>query len=77
MAQITITTTPEEQDRVLQALKELEGRVVAVSAIAKMTGLLQSRVRYAIEDLIDAERIRKVPHKAFNKHYVRYSYEIL
>ena len=77
MAQITITTRPEEQDAVLQAIKELNGKVAAVSTIARMTGLLQSRVRYAIEDLIDAERIRKVPHKAFNKHYVRYSYEII
>lgn len=77
MAQITITTRPEEQDAVLQAIKELNGKVAAVSTIARMTGLLQSRVRYAIQDLVDAGRIRKVPHKAFNKHYVRYSYEVI
>lgn len=77
MAQITITTTQEEQDKVLQAIKELDGKVVAVSAIARTTGLLQSRVRYAIQDLVDAGHIKKVPHKAFNKHYVRYSYEVI
>lgn len=77
MAQITITTTPEEQSGVLQAIKELDGKVAAVSVIAKMTGLRQSRVRYAIQDLVDAGRVRKVPTKAFNKHYVRYSYEII
>lgn len=77
MAQITITTTNDEQDVVLQALKELNGKVAAVSAIAKMTGLRQSRVRYAIQDLVDAGRVKKIPTKAFNKHYVRYSYEVL
>jgi Fic family protein len=77
MAQITITTTPEEQDKVLQAIKELNGKVTAVSTIARMTGLRASRVRYAIQDLVDAERVRKVPTRAFNKHYVRYSYEIM
>lgn len=77
MAQINITTTAEEQEIVVKALKELNGKVTAVSAIARMTGLRDSRVRYAIQDLVDAKRIRKVPTKAFNKHYVRYSYEVL
>lgn len=77
MAQITITTTQEERDAVLQAIKELDGKVAAVSVIAKMTDLRQSRVRYAIQDLVDAGCVRKVPTKAFNKHYVRYSYEII
>jgi DNA-binding IclR family transcriptional regulator len=77
MAQITITTTQDEQALVLQALKGLNGEVVAVSAIARKTGLLQSRVRYAIQDLVDAGKVKKVPTRAFNKHYVRYSYEVL
>lgn len=77
MAQITINTSNDEQDKVLEVLKELNGKVTAVSTIAKLAGLKDSRVRYAIQDLIDAGKVRKVPTRAFNKHYVRYSYEVL
>lgn len=77
MAQITISTSSEEQDKVLEVLKELNGKVTAVSAIAKMAGMRDSRVRYAIQDLVDAGKVRKVPTRAFNKHYIRYSYEVL
>ncbi len=77
MAQITISTSGEEQDKVLEVLKELNGKVMAVSAIAKMANMRDSRVRYAIQDLVDAGRVRKVPTKAFNRHYIRYSYEVL
>lgn len=77
MAQITISTSGEEQDKVLEVLRELNGKVVAVSAIAKMACMKDSRVRYAIQDLVDAGKVRKIPTKAFNKHYIRYSYEVL
>ena len=77
MAQITISTTGDEQDKVLEVLKELNGKVTAVSAIARMAGMRDSRVRYAIQDLVDAGKVRKVPTKAFNKHYIRYGYDVL
>jgi len=77
MAQINVVTTKEEQDKVLQALVELNGVVAPVSKIAALANLKQSRARYAILDLLEAGRIEKVPHRAFNKHYVRYSYNIL
>lgn len=77
MAQFTVTTTQEEQEKVLQAIKELEGDTVPVSTLARMTHLKHSRVRYVIQDLVDAGRIEKVPTKAFNKHYVRYCYKIV
>lgn len=77
MAQFTVTTTSEEQDKVLQAIKELNGETAPVSTIARMTGLGYSRVRYTIQDLVDTGRIEKVPTKAFNKHYVRYCYRVL
>lgn len=77
MAQFTVTTTSEEQEKVLQAIKELNGETAPVSTIATMAGLRHSRVRYAIQDLVDAGRIEKVPTKAFNKHYVRYCYRVL
>lgn len=77
MAQVIITTTNEEQEKVLQALKNLNGETAPVSAIARMAGLRDSRVRYALQDLVDAGRIEKIPTKAFNKHYVRYCYKVL
>lgn len=77
MAQFIVNTTTEEQEKVLQAIVELNGETAPVSTIARMTGLRHSRVRYAIQDLVDAERIEKVPTKAFNKHYVRYCYKVL
>lgn len=77
MAQINVVTTEEEQAKVLQAIRELNGAVTPVSKIACMAGLGQSRARYAILDLLEAGKIEKVPHRAFNKHYVRYSYNVL
>lgn len=77
MAQINITTTVEEQEEVLKAIKALEGQTVSVSAIAKETNLNQSRVRYAIVDLLEAGKIRRIPVKAFNVHYIRYKYEVM
>ena len=77
MAQINITTTIEEQDIVLEAIKKLQGQTVAVSTIASMAGMNQSRVRYVITDLEEAGKIKRVPTKAFNEHYIRYRYEVL
>lgn len=76
MPKITIETTQEEQAAVLRAVKALEGQVVAVRVIAEEAGLSQSRARYALVDLIEAGKIERVASKAFNKHYVRYSYKI-
>ena len=77
MAQINVVTTQEEQEKVLQVLKGLDGAITPVSKIASIAGLGPSRVRYVLVDLLDAGRIERVPHKAFNKHYVRYSYNVL
>ena len=77
MAQINITTTVEEQDRVLEAIRKLQGQTVAVSTIASMAGMNQSRVRYAITDLEEDGKIKRIPVKACNVHYIRYKYEVL
>lgn len=77
MAQINITTTKEEQCCVLEAIKKLSGKTVAVSAIAKEAGMNQNRVRYVVSDLEEAGKIKRVPTKAFNEHYIRYRYEVL
>ena len=77
MAQITISTTKEEQEAVLKVLKELRETTAPVSTIANLAGLSQSRARYAIADLLEAGKIERIPTKAFNKHYIRYSYRVL
>ena len=76
MAHIIITTTAEEQTKVLSALKDFKGKTVAVSEIARKACMNPNRVRYVISDLVDAGRILRIPTKAFNKHYIRYKYEI-
>lgn len=77
MPKITIETTAEEQEAVLKAIKSLDGQVVAVRVIAEEAGLPQSRARYALVDLIEAGKVAREASKAFNKHYVRYSYKII
>lgn len=77
MAQINIVTSPEEQEKVLAAIATLVGSTVSVSEIARKAGLNQNRVRYVITDLEEAGKIKRIPTKAFNKHYIRYSYEVL
>ena len=77
MAQINITTTEEEQCCVLEAIRNLSGKTVAVSAIAKEAGMNQNRVRYVVSDLEEAGKIKRIPTKAFNEHYIRYRYEVL
>ncbi len=77
MAKFVVETTPEEQAIVLKALKQFEGQTVPVERIADETGLRASRVRYVIMDLIEAKKVERIPTKAFNKHYVRYTYKLL
>lgn len=77
MAQINITTTESEQNCVLEAIRKLSGKTVAVSTIAKEAGMNQNRVRYVVSDLEEAGKITRIPTKAFNEHYIRYRYEVL
>lgn len=77
MAQINITTTESEQNCVLEAIRKFSGKTVAVSAIAKEAGMNQNRVRYVVSDLEEAGKIKRIPTKAFNAHYIRYAYEII
>ena len=75
MAKIEIKTTKEEQQQVLQAIKQYEGKTISVASIAKLAGLNPNRVRFIIMDLIENNKIKRIPTKAFNKHYIRYKYE--
>ena len=77
MATITIETSVEEQERVLEALRQLEGKTVSATAIGTKAGMPGYRVRYVIADLEEAGKIKRIPTKAFNAHYIRYKYEVL
>lgn len=77
MPQITIETTVEEQEAMLKVIKAHDGEVLPVRVLADEAGLRQSRARYVIVDLLEADKITRQAHKAYNKHYVRYSYSVL
>ena len=77
MPKITITTTQEEQERVLEAIKVFQGQTVSVAAIATHAGMNQNRVRYVVADLLEAGKVVRLATKAFNKNYMRYRYEIV
>ena len=77
MAQITIVTTQAEQDKVLEALKKLQGQTVSVASIAREAKMNPNRVRYVITDLLSANKIKREATKAFNKQYIRYKYEVV
>ena len=76
MAAIVIKTTYEEQKKVLKAVEMFEGTVVSVADLASWAGLNQSRARYALMDLVDQGVVERIPEKAFNKNYIRYSYRL-
>ena len=77
MATIKVNTYQNEQEDVLEELKKLQNQTVSVSRIASEAGMKQSRVRYALEDLIEAGKVAREASKAINKHYVRYSYKVI
>lgn len=77
MIAIVIKTTYEEQKKVLKAVEMFEGKIVSVADLASCAGLNQSRARYALMDLVDQGVVERIPEKAFNKNYIRYSYNIV
>lgn len=76
MAAIIVKTTYEEQKKILKAVEMLEGKVVSVADLASWAGMNQSRARYALMDLVDQGIVERIPTKAFNKNYIRYSYRV-
>lgn len=76
MAAIIIKTTYEEQKKILKAVEMFEGKVVSVADLASWAGVNQSRARYVLMDLVDQGIVERIPTKAFNKNYIRYSYKV-
>lgn len=77
MAKIQITTSDEEQAAVLQAVSLLTNTTVSVATIASKAGIAPSRARYVLLDLEESGKIKRIPTQAFNKHYIRYKYELV
>lgn len=77
MAQITIKTTENEQQRVLIALRKLQGETIPVSKIAHEAHMNPNRARYVLMDLIAAGKVTREATKAFNKNYIRYKYTLV
>lgn len=77
MATIKIETTAEEQQQVLAAIEKHVNEVIAVSKIAQTAKLNQNRVRFIIADLIDLNKVKRIPVKAFNARYIRYKYKLV
>lgn len=77
MASINITTTPEEQEAILNVLATVEGQTLSVTKIARLAKFNPNRTRFIIMDLIDAGRVKRIPTRAFNNHYIRYSYKVV
>lgn len=77
MASINIVTTPEEQNIILEAIKSVEGSTISVTKLGRLAKLNPNRVRFIVQDLIDAGKVQRIPTKAINSHYIRYSYKVV
>ena len=77
MAVIKITTTPEEHEAVIAALRVIGNKPASVAKIADEAQMTQNRARYTLVDLEESGKIKKNLVKAFNEKYKRYSYEVV
>ena len=77
MATVTINIEPWEKDKIVAAVKKFKGKTVSVALIAKEAGLNPNRSRFIVAELLEEGRIARTTTKAFNKRYIRYSYEVL
>lgn len=76
MAIFEVKTTASEQETILKVLRQHSGETIAVSAIAQLAKMPQSRTRYTIDDLITAGKVERIATKAFNPRYMRYAYTV-
>lgn len=77
MAVIKITTTPEEHEAVIAALRVIGNKPASVAKIADEAQMTQNRTRYTLVDLEESGKIKRNLVKAFNEKYKRYSYEVV
>lgn len=77
MAVIKITTTQEEHDRVIEALKVIGDKVASVAMIAEEAQMTHNRTRYTLVDLEEQGKIKRHVVVAFNQKYKRFRYEVV
>ena len=77
MATIKITTTPEEHEKVLEALRVIGNKTASVAMIADEAQMTQNRTRYTLVDLEESGKIKMHLVSAFNDKYKRYSYDVV
>ena len=77
LAQINITITEEEKEQMLKAIRQANGKTISVAKLAKSVGMNPNRARFVIEELLQENKIKRNVTKAYNRKYIRYSYEIL
>lgn len=69
--------TDTQVKKVLIYLKRHPGEVLAVADIANTLHFPHSTIRYLLVDMEERGLIKRIPTKAFNCHYIRYTYEVL
>lgn len=67
--------TDDEKKLMLQAIRKLKGASASVAKMANSVGLNPNRARFVLDVLIESGKVEKIPVKAFNKHYIRYTYK--
>lgn len=77
MASINVKIFPEEKTIMLKAIRKNKSKTISVAKLAKEAGQNPNRARFIIGELLEEGKIRRVPTKAFNERYIRYSYEVL
>lgn len=75
MANVKDIYSDDEKKLMLQAVRKLKGASASVAKMANSVGLNPNRARFVLEVLIETGKVEKIPVKAFNKHYIRYTYK--
>lgn len=77
MSLMKLNITQAERLQVISVIKINKNKQISVAKIAQKIKGNPNRVRFIIEELIADHKIKKVPVKNYNKHYRRYTYEII
>lgn len=75
MAGVNVKIYPEEKETMVKIIKKNKGKTISVAKLAEQAGFNPNRSRFIIAELIEEGRVDKIPTKAFNERYIRYTYE--
>lgn len=77
MASVNVKIFPHEKEKLVAVINKHKGKTMSVAALAADAGFNPNRTRFIIEELLQDGRIKRIPTKAFNARYIRYSYEVI